>query len=498
MWTRTLIVAENAVLRHRISSVLLGRGIRAQLAGSAEALWEKLTHEDFDLVLIERASLPRGANELVTALRELPEHPEVIVLAADENPEERAALLSAGCLAVLWLGLSDGLLGSALVALAERQGDHVLERLGAERSEKRSSLDEFISSSPTMQRFLHTARRVVRGDSALLILGETGVGKERLARSIHSEGRRSNGPFIALNCGALPETLLESELFGHEEGAFTGATRARRGYFELAHRGTIFLDEIGEMPLHLQVKLLRVLEDRSIQRVGSERPVDVDVRILAATNRNLKQEMAEKRFRPDLYYRLAVVTLTVPPLRERREDIPDLAAAFLDRLRRQLGRPARRFHTSAMDALVRHDWPGNVRELINVVERGVLLCPGTEIRVAHLRGDDSVASESRDDTSPPSDPTGSSWEPYLQKPLSQARHELVQVFERHYLETLLKTTRGRVGEAAQRAHLNERSLYGLMKRHGLRKEDFKPDRVNSTGSASTGSTGSSKGTGRQP
>ena len=211
-----------------------------------------------------------------------------------------------------------------LRSLVERRRQDGLRRLKAERPEERYSLNDFVLVSPAMQRFVAVARRVVAADSSLLILGETGVGKERLARAIHAESPRARGPFVAVNCGALPEGLLESELFGHERGAFTGAVASRKGHFELAHEGTIFLDEIGEMPLHLQVKLLRVLEERRLQRVGGQRPIAIDVRVMAATNRDLEAEMGAGRFRNDLYYRLAVVTLTLPPLRDRAEDIPDL------------------------------------------------------------------------------------------------------------------------------------------------------------------------------
>ena len=235
-----------------------------------------------------------------------------------------------------------------------------------------------------MQRFLALARRVVASDSALLILGETGVGKERVARAIHAESPRAAGPFLAVNCGALAESLLESELFGHEEGAFTGATRAHRGYFEIAHRGTIFLDEIGEMPRHVQVKLLRVLEDRHVLRVGGERPVKVDVRVMAATNRDLEADLASKRFRSDLYYRLAVVTLTLPSLRERREDIRPLVRHYVEYFRALLGRPVTGVSDQAMAALSAYDWPGNVRELINVMERAVLLAHGATLSEADL------------------------------------------------------------------------------------------------------------------
>jgi DNA-binding NtrC family response regulator len=473
MLTRLLLVVHDAQLTERLRRLLLEGGIEPEIAAGPTNLGEKLAHGDFDLVVADRHSLPRTSGEFVASLHRLPEHTGVIVLTDEDKPEERAELLSSGCLAVLWLGLNDGKLRDALVALTQRQSDEVRGRLGAERIEKRSSLNEFVANSPSMQQFLSVARRVVRSESPLLILGETGVGKERLARSIHSESARSSGPFIAVHCGALPETLLESELFGHEEGAFTGAIRARRGYFELAHRGTICLDEMGEMPLHLQVKLLRVLEDRRIQRLGGERPVEVDVRVIAATNRNLKQDMEDGRFRPDLYYRLAVVTLTVPPLRERREDLPELAQTFLERFKRQMQRPVTRIRPEAMAAMVRYDWPGNVRELINVLERAVLLSSGNEIDVADLRGRDGwVSTPSGTDEPIATTPEGNR-DDLMNRPFKLAREEVISSFEQNYIQDVLRKTGGRIGESARRAGLNERSLYALMKRHRLRKEDFK-------------------------
>jgi DNA-binding NtrC family response regulator len=227
------------------------------------------------------------------------------------------------------------------------------------------------------------------------------------------------------------------------------------------------------MPLHLQVKLLRVLEDRSIRRVGSEKPIEVDVRIMAATNRDLKREMEQHRFRADLYYRLAVVTLTLPPLRERREDIPELARSFLDRIRRQLGRPVTSFHPDALEALIRHDWPGNVRELINLIERAVLLAPGNQIQVSDFRGGESWAPAPEEAPSALPPAGGARFEGYFDKPLAEARAELSSAFERDYLERALTLCRGRIGEAARRSGVNERTLYAMMRRHGLRKEDFR-------------------------
>ncbi len=456
---------EGVGVGNRVAELLARGGIEPEIAGGLPFVAEKLSHGDHDLLLLEQCLLGESP---AAAFAALADPPGVVVLSREDVPNERAELIAAGALAVLWLGLEDDVLGSALVSLAKRQA--------TPRGGRRSKLDDFASSSPSMQRFLRLARRVVKGDSALLILGETGVGKERLARSIHSESSRASGPFITVNCGALPESLLESELFGHEEGAFTGAVRARRGYFELAHRGTIFLDEIGEMPLHLQVKLLRVLEDRSIRRVGSERPIEVDVRIMAATNRDLKIEMEHHRFRADLYYRLAVVTLTVPPLRERREDIPELARGFLDRIRRQLGRPVTSFHPDAMEALLRHDWPGNVRELINAIERAVLLAAGNEIRSSDFRSGESWAASAEGAPSAPPRPQQARFEDYFGRPLAEAREELASAFEKDYLERVLTRSGGRVGEAARLSGVNERTIYALMRRHGLHKEDFRRGR----------------------
>jgi DNA-binding NtrC family response regulator len=312
----------------------------------------------------------------------------------------------------------------------------------------------------------------------LLIMGETGVGKERLARAIHAEGPRSSGPFVAVNCGALPETLLESELFGHEEGAFTGASRARRGWFELSHDGTIFLDEIGEMPLHLQVKLLHVLQNHEVQRLGSERASAIDVRVIAATNRDLLTDVEEKLFRRDLYYRLGVINLSIPPLRERREDIPALVDDYISRFRTTIGREVTSISPDALQGLVNYSWPGNVRELINVIERAVLLCDGDTIRVADLPdgiADPRTAAGITANKRALSFEVGSTSFPmqWLEKPIREVRQAVVFDVEKTYLSRLLELTSGHVGETARRAGIEPRSLFDKMRRYGLRKEDFR-------------------------
>ncbi len=480
MLTRILIATSDGASQKRLITLLEGVAQDPAVVSTIEQVWEALADRDFDILILERSLVPIAPGELLQGLSSVPDAPGVLVVSREEAPEDRAVLLSAGVVAVLWLGLTDSTLRDALLTVAGRYGKERLGRLGAERAEKRSTLDEFVSASPAMQRFVGVAKRVVQSDSALLILGETGVGKERLARSIHAESRRRTGPFIPVHCGAIPETLLESELFGHEKGAFTGAERPRRGLFELAHKGTVFLDEVGEMPLHLQVKLLRALEDRRIRRLGGERSTEIDVRVMAATNRRLETEVAERRFRSDLYYRLAVVTLTVPPLRERLEDLPTLAQGFLEQSRHKLGRAKLAFHPDALTMLRRHDWPGNVRELINVIERAALMSSGTQILVADLQGDDwsraEISSSTPGVVEPPAPDDGPDEEATPVASFGEARETVLASFERRYLSRLLTLTKGRVGAAARLAQLNERTLYGMMKRHGIRKEDFRPTR----------------------
>jgi DNA-binding NtrC family response regulator len=468
MLLHTLIAVDSPVLRRRVRHVLRSVPAVAAPAVAGKDLWRALNHADPDVVLVERSRIPDPPETWVAGVRAIPERPEIVVLSGTEDEKDRTALLAAGCLAVLHEGLSDRELGEALSALVERRRG---ERIRLLRAGESSTLGDFISESPAMRQFLATVRRVVDSGSSLLVLGETGVGKERLARAVHTAGPRTSGPFLAVNCGALPEGLLESELFGHEQGAFTGADRARRGCFEMAHLGTLFLDEIAEMPLHLQTKLLRVLEDRRIIRLGGEKPVAVDVRLMAATNRDLDEEVRARRFRADLYYRLAVVTLTVPPLRDRREDVPILVRDYLDHFRVTLGRDVRSIRPDALAALVAYSWPGNVRELINVVERAVLLCPGQEIGRADL-----PRTLTGPRATPPPGPFAALPETWRTLKLREARREVTTVFEGAYLRDLLREAEGRVGEAARRAGINERTLYELMQRHGLRKEDFRPGR----------------------
>ncbi|HEX9638515.1 MAG TPA: sigma-54 dependent transcriptional regulator [Acidobacteriota bacterium] len=476
MILRVLVGVDSAPFRRRLLRILKDLGTDPLVAAGDGELWERLTREDLDLVLLDQKWLPEPAEKLIASIRTLPQQPEMIAFYGREEPELRARLLAAGCLAVLLQDLTSASLRDTLKTLLDSRRETATLRLRADRPEERYGLADLFHASPAMERLLAVARKVVRSDSALLILGETGVGKGRLARAIHQEGARAVGPFLAISCGALPESLLESELFGHEEGAFTGATRARRGYFELAHGGTIFLDEIGELPLHLQVKLLQVLEDHRLLRVGGERHIPVDVRIMAATHRDLEAELKAGRFRADLFYRLAVVTISIPPLRERHEDIPLLVQRYLELFRQRQGHKVAALTRAALRALEAYDWPGNVRELMNVMERAVLLCQGSEIDLADLPaaiGAGAAAVPERGAAAASSATSFAIAPAMLSKSLRQLRAELNAELERAYVAAQLEATRGQLGETARRCGLNPRSLYEMMKRHGLRKEAFK-------------------------
>jgi len=470
---RVLLAIPAAPLRRRLELLFRQQGLDPASLGAGQPLWERLTHEDYDLVVVAAPILPAQPEGLIRSIRSLPERPEVVVLRPREDAEERAQLLAAGCMAVLWQGLPDAALARTFQALVDRRGEDDGNRLAKNRPEVRSTLDDFVYTSPAMQQFMLMARRVAPTTSTLLILGETGVGKEWLARAIHAGGPRAPKPFVAVNCGALPESLLETELFGHEEGAFTGATRSRKGYFELAHQGTVLLDEIGDMPTHVQVKLLRVIDQGELVRVGGERPVRIDVRVMAATNRDLAAEIKAGRFRLDLYYRLAVVTLNLPPLRERKEDIPALVDNYLKHFSAVLRKPVTSITDRAMAAMVGYAWPGNVRELINVIERALLLSHGTEVDLSDLPSGLVDHGPGADGPDGATIGRGGTLPVLMDQSFAEARLQLLRRFEREYLVATLRATGGRIGESARRAGMDTRSLYGLMRRHGLSKEAFK-------------------------
>ena len=475
MLMHVIVAVRDAVLRKRLIKIVTAPDVQVEIIEEKRFFWKQVRRKICDVLIVSRDLIPGEIPEEIGRLKDLPEAPLIIAVGDTETPEERAQFIAAGFDIILEIQVGTRKLKKIFDTILNKKRQVVYKLIAAPTEEPKTLLDGFVARSSTMKKFLKEARQAVRTNSVILILGETGVGKERLAHAIHNQSTRSEHPFIAVNCGAFPETLLESELFGHEEGAFTGASKAHRGCFELAHTGTLFLDEIGEMPMHLQAKLLRVLEDKSIKRLGGEKPLTVDVRIIAATNRDLESEMQDKQFRKDLYYRLNVFALTVPPLRDRREDIPELAQSFIDYISTRIGSFVTKIDKQSVQKLSGYHWPGNVRELFNVLERAMLLCEDetitADILPLHFDTGHLVPDESH--------PAGGEKQEILrlnegwpERPLKEVRREMCQQFELKYLSRLLRMTEGKVSEAARRAGINQRALYTKMKQYGLSKEDY--------------------------
>ena len=316
-----------------------------------------------------------------------------------------------------------------------------------------------VGKSPLMQDVFEMMNKVTKTDANVLIIGETGTGKELIARAIHANSRRYAKPFIPIDCASFPEHLLEDELFGHEKGAFTGAYKTKKGLFEVADGGTVFLDEIGDMGINLQAKLLRVIQERQLRRVGGTSFIDVDVRILSATNKDLKEAVEKGSFRKDLFYRLNVITIHLPPLRKRREDIPLLVDHFVQQCASDMGKKVSRIDCEVYSILQSYEWPGNVRELKNVIERAITLMDGEILTPAYLP--DYILQEKMKQDLITSTPI------FNRYSYKEAKERWIAAFEKEYLSRLLREARGNISLAAQRAGLNRRTIYRLMKRYNL-------------------------------
>ena len=472
MLIRLVMAVEDKNLEAYFRRRLSLSDVRVECFSTSPDVWQQVVQSCGDIIVISESVIPRPAEGGISFLSGLPENPITIVLHDRDSSEEFAQMTAAGADVVLFKGISKKSLVEAIETTLESRRQLIKKDQFDRRGTGNPKISDFLSESENMRIFMDEVQRVIPGDTPMLIMGETGVGKEHLAKAIHAEGPRSTGPFIAVNTAAVPEQLLESELFGHEQGAFTGAIRYRRGAFELAHGGTIFLDEIGEMPLHLQAKLLRVLQDYEFRPVGGENSVWADVRVIGATSRDLEEEVNAGNFRRDLYYRLSVLTLTIPPLRLRKEDIPNMARRFVNFYRHKIRGDITRISESAMAALQGYDWPGNVRELMNVIERAVLLCKNDEISSVDLPQAFHNAA-SRGGRTLFGEPFNT--EAWIHKSLAEVQQEVQDQVERVYLEMVLEKTRGRVGDAARIAGIHPRGLYNKMKRLGLRKEDFKKE-----------------------
>ncbi|HUO64255.1 MAG TPA: sigma-54 dependent transcriptional regulator [Terriglobales bacterium] len=370
---RILVVDDEPAQRELVGGFLRKQGFDVvEAAGGGEAV-ARFKREPFDLVLTDQRMPDLSGLEVLEAVRSASPETAVVIMTAYGTIETAVSAIKAGAADYLTKPLNLDELLHRVHRVRER---HHLVRENRELREaltERHRVEGIVGDSGQMQEVLSLVRRVAPSDATVLIRGESGTGKELIARALHYASPRAAGPLVKVNCAALAESLLEAELFGHEKGAFTGAIASRKGRFELADGGSIFLDEIGDLPPHLQVKLLRVLQEREFERVGSSRPVKVDVRLLAATHRNLEALVREGRFRDDLYYRINVVTIMLPPLRERREDLPPLIDHFLRTFAEKNGKTVRGITREAREALLRYDYPGNIRELENLMERAVVL-----------------------------------------------------------------------------------------------------------------------------
>ncbi len=445
---RVMLVDDDPDLLRLLSIRLQGAGYGVTAVESGEAALSQLAVTSPDLVITDLRMGGMDGMALFESLQKKNPALPVIILTAHGTIPDAVDATQRGVFGYLTKPFD----GKALLTHVEKAlqvsgNRNAANDGGAEGSWR----EDIITRSPEMEAILAKARLVANSDASVMIFGESGTGKELLARAIHRASPRASQPFVAVNCGAIPEQLLESELFGHTKGAFTGAASDYKGLFQAAGRGTVFLDEIGDMPLPLQVKLLRVLQEKEVRPIGSTQAVRVDVRIMSATHRNLEEAIKAGNFREDLYYRLHVVALSLPSLSQRREDIPVLATYFLKNLSTRYGKTLNGFAQDALEVLVTHNWPGNVRELYNVIEQAVALATTPIITPALL--ETAIRGETGNLSS-----------------FESARFE----FEREYLAKLLKITNGNVTQAARLAKRNRTEFYKLLQRHHLNPSMFKP------------------------
>ena len=461
--TKILVVDDEAEIRSLLAAVLQSKGYEVATAEDGAAALQAVPRERPAVILMD-LSMPRmnGMDALPEIKRLDPDLPVIICTAhADLATAVRAMKL--GAYDYLTKPFDVELLILTLERAVERHRLHSrIEEL--KRQGQGSSLAERMGGSPAIAQVIQQVAQVAESNFTVLVQGETGTGKELVARAIHQQSPRRQSPFVAVDCGAIPETLVESELFGHERGAFTGAQARREGHFQLAKGGTLFLDEIGNVPLATQAKLLRALEQREVHPLGGARAVTVDARIIAATNSELEESVKAGRFRADLYYRLSEFTIALPPLRSRREDIMHLSQRFLDEVSMELRRPVRRISDEAMQVLLHHDWPGNVRELRNVVRKAALVATDV-VTPEHIPAlSASVPVHSRAGAEPVGEDLS----------LREVADLAAVQAEREVIRHALESTKGNKSQAARLLRTDYTTLHAKMKRYGISARDFTP------------------------
>lgn len=486
-----LLVEDDEILAQNIQTYLERKQFEVTVCHSAEDALEQLQHFQPDAVLTDNSLPGMNGHELLKTLTAQAPDLKVIMMTGYGNVEDAVAAMKEGAFHYLTKPVALAELKLMLdKALATERMERTLS-FYQEREASKSGIQALIGESPAMLGLKHTLRQLLDAEQRMtggelppvLVEGETGTGKELVARAIYHHSRRSRQPFLAVNCAAIPEQLLESELFGHEKGAFTGATHQRIGRFEQCHGGTIFLDEIGDMSPATQTKILRVLQEGTFERVGGNATVRVDVRVIAATNQDLERAVAEKRFREDLFYRLNVVRVRLPPLRERPGDIPLLADYFLRRGAQKFGRPPGLLSAEALALLERHSWPGNVRELENALQHALVVAKGETILPADLpasvRAPLSAAVPEQTEVSPPAISRASAGDDSEVTDLatrlfawarSHPQRKVIEAVERALVVQALKETRGNQVRAAQLLGMTRATLRKRIERFGIRRE----------------------------
>jgi len=459
MKQRLLLVDDDEVFLRPLHRTLELAGYEVLPVQSGEEALDTLKREDVDLVLTDKR-LP-GMDGVVLVRQIKADHADlaVVVMTAYGTIESAVEAMRLGAEDYLVKPFEAAEMLLVIRRAIEFQALKSANRRSIRRNQERFTFRNVVTKSAVMLSVFETLRSVADLDTTVLIHGETGVGKELLARSVHFSGARRDRPFVAVNCAAIPAELFESELFGSRKGAFTGASEHRRGHFQMAHGGTLLLDEIGEMPLHLQSKLLRAIEEKKVTSVGADRPVDIDVRFIATTNKDLQAEVERGAFRRDLFYRLSVMPVRVPALRERPEDIPLLAQHFLEEAGRRLKCAVKAIAPESVQALVRYPWPGNVRELENVIERAVIVSKEDVLTALErfLGG-----------------PAGAQAPVDLSLPFRDAKARIVEEFERAYVAGLLDAHGGKLTAAAKHADMDPKNFSDKMARYGLRRQAAEP------------------------
>ncbi len=459
----TLLVADDEEKTRRLMEISLGNKHTILLAESGQKALEYLRSGRIDIVLTDLKMPDVGGAAILAEVREQGHGVPVIIMTAFGTIENAVAMMKEGAFDYIVKPVNLDHLDLAI----GRASQHIL--LVRENQRLRATLQSLqgvsaiVTASPKMQEILESIRQIAPTNFAVLIEGETGTGKELVARSLHDLSTRANGSFVAVNCAAIPRELLESEFFGSERGAFTGATAQRPGKFEQANGGTLFLDEVGELPVDLQVKLLRALEEHAIVRVGGSERILLDVRIIAATNRRMRQEVEAKRFRSDLYYRLNVVNISLPALRERPEDIPLLAQHFIQKHGQAVGKELKGFDERAVIHLKSHSWPGNVRELDNVVIRSMVAARGEYVTIEDLPADLHLGTPGGEDALPVD------YQDFLSAK-RKFKDRFVKELERNYLLERLRENGWNISQTARTSGMDRRLLHARLKALGLKVE----------------------------